>query len=233
MKKTLLILIILFSTSSIAGTMADKQSMSWLFNTGIGYVNYEDMVDANTTVLRLSAAHDIFHYNIYGSTARFGLEVGAQTGLDSRLMTSQTLINNLGGTAIQTVIKPFWDLLGTIALPILVHDSFKSSIQKIPQHENLLDSLTSLEVLAKFGFAYRQMHFDRDTIKPKYQISPEVQVGLSKVISKHMIISLVYQGVYSGNVGLITSSTNPLLATGTVKNIPMQNGGLLLVGWKA
>ena len=159
--------------------------------------------------------------------------MGAQTGLDSRLMASQALLSNLGGPAIQTVIKPFWDLLGTVSLPLLANDSVKSSIRHVSRNEKLMESLAAVDLLAKVGFAYRQMHFDRDTINPKYQINPEVQVGLSKVISEHMVISLVYQGVYSGQVDLTTSSTNPFVATGAVQNIPSQNGGLLLVGWRA
>jgi len=233
MKKLITTACLFGSLNATAGTVGPAEVMPWHFSTGIGYVNYNDMVDPNTTVLRLSAQRDLFDYSIFNHATTFGIELGAQTGLDSRLQATQTLIDNLGGPAVQTIIKPFWDLLGTASMPLQMHESMKSTMNHVPYSQKAMDWMADSNLLAKVGFAYRQMHFDRDTMNTKTQISPEVQVGMSKNLSKHVDIALVYQGIYSGSATLTTSGTNPVTATGNVSNIPMQNGGLLLMSWKA
>ena len=79
------------------------------------------------------------------------------------------------------------------------------------------------------------MHFDRDTINTLRKVNPELQVGLSMKTSNSSFLSLAYQGVFAGKVGMVT--TNPTAAigagTGSVKNIPSQHGVLLTLSMTA
>lgn len=230
MKKIILASTFLACMHAHAGTMGTEKPLPWEFGVGIGYVNYMGMVDKNTTVQRLSAARHLFDAH----TMHVGVEVGAQTGLSSRLLVSQALYSSFGNTAIQTTIQPFLDILGTVAIPLNFGQSLSSTLKNMPYHEKSARLFAATDVVAKVGVAYRQMHFDRDTINSKVEISPEIQVGLRKSLSRSVSIGLVYQGIYSSSrVGLTASSTNPLIATGAVKHIPTQNGGLLFLGWNA
>ncbi|MDF1645740.1 MAG: hypothetical protein P1U61_01995 [Legionellaceae bacterium] len=58
MNKLIVATALLGCTSVMAGTMGPlpPKPLPWHFHTGIGYVNYEDMVDPNTTVLRIAGA---------------------------------------------------------------------------------------------------------------------------------------------------------------------------------
>jgi hypothetical protein len=70
-------------------------------------------------------------------------------------------------------------------------------------------------------------------IHRKVQISPEVQVCVSQSLSPHATVALAYQGIYAGKAGLVVNHTNPSAITGYVKNIPAQNGALVICAWNA
>ncbi len=223
MKKVIIATALLGSMSAMAGTMGPPppKPLPWHFHAGIGYVNYNDMVDPNTTVLRIAGERDVFSFQ----DATFGIEVGAQTGLSSRLSVNETQIEAFGGPAIQATIKPFFDVLGTVMVPfnLPVMDTDAMSMNVLPE---------TAAVFAKVGMAYRQLHFDRGTIDGQSKINAEVQAGLSMPISRQASISLAYQGVYGGGTTLTVNGTPPD-ATGRINSIPTQNGGLLMFTWNA
>lgn len=234
--KTILFLTLLNSSYVMAGSMATEPASSpespWGFSIAMGYVNYENMVDPNTTVQRLAVTRDLLTFDVLN----VGLEIGAQTGLASRLLTTANNLDALGGPAVQTVIKPFFDVLGTISAPVRVGSSVKNTIPVKNTHiastvEYITQGFTRLDVFAKIGMAYRQMHFDRDTINPRVRISPELQVGLNTFVSEKVSIALAYQGIYASDATLTTNGSG-LYATGAVKSIPTQNGGLVIVHYR-
>ncbi|MCH9757018.1 MAG: hypothetical protein K0U37_07510 [Gammaproteobacteria bacterium] len=231
MKKTLLTTMLLGSMNVTAGTMESppSQALPWHFYATLGYVSYKDMVDKNVAVERIAASRDIFDYH----DAAFGIELGVQTGLSSRLLTSQEKLDAMGGPAIQAVIATFLDVLGTASVPLSVLPAVRNHMTQVPHSGLIVDFVEHTELFAKVGMAYRQMHFDRNSINPKVKISPEVQVGFSKALSSHASIALAYQGIYASGVGLTVNGTNPRLSTGAVKSIPTQNGALLILGWNA
>lgn len=210
MKKTLLALglAVTFAVSAGGYTPSPVMPMeesSWHYGIGIGFTNFDSMlVNSGQSVIgRLSIAKDIKQYNDF----TFGVELGMQNGNQSRLQLNATQYRDLGNVAVQTFIKPMADLLITAAKP--------------------LNDKTSAFI--KGGIAFRQMHFDRDSINSLRKVNPELQVGLSMNVSNRTSLSLAYQGVFAGKVGMVT--INPTLAvgagTGNVKNIPSQHGVLL------
>ncbi len=206
--------------SATAGTMDAPSALPWHFYATLGYVNYEDMLDKNVAIERIAGARDLFNtHNVI-----FGLELGVQTGLDSRLLTAQENIDALGGTTIQAVISTFFDVLGTIRTPVPALPALK---------KNDFDFMKHADVFTKVGMAYRQMHFGSSAINPKVNINPEVQVGVTMFLTSHASISLAYQGIYAKGVGLRVNGTDPRSATAHVQSIPTQNGGLVIFGWNA
>jgi hypothetical protein len=196
--------------TAIAGAMEDTQLLPWHFNASLGYVNYDDMVDSNVAIQRISGARDVFDYH----GVAFGVELGVQTGLSSRLWANQAELDILGTSATEMVINPFVDVLGTATLPL-----------------DLLTNLPAkhLNIFTKIGIAYRQMHFDNQIIHRKVQISPEVQVGLSRSLSHQATVALAYQGIYASKTRLTVVNS----ASGSVDSIPSQNGALLIFAWNA
>ncbi len=188
---------------SLAGTVAESLSLPWHFNASLGYVNYDDIVDSNVAIQRISGARDVFDYH----GGAFGVELGVQTGLSSRLWANQTQLGVLGSSATEMVINPFVDVLGTAALPLDRH----------------------LNLFTKIGIAYRQVYFDNQVIHRKVQISPELQVGLSRSLSHQATLPLACQGIYANKKRMtVVSSTS-----GSVNSIPSQNGALLIFAWHA
>jgi hypothetical protein len=213
-KKLIVMLLLLGSMHALAGTMGEKKSLPWHFNATLGYVNYSDMVDANVAIQRIAGARDLFAYR----NTTLGIEIGVQTGLSSRLWASQAELDVLGTSATEMVINPFFDVLGTVSVPLDL-----SSVIVIDD----------LSIFSKIGMAYRQMHFDNNMIHRKVQISPEVQAGLTQSLSPHASISIAYQGIYAGKSRLTINRTNPSAITGAVSSIPSQNGGLVIFAWNA
>ncbi|MDF1645742.1 MAG: hypothetical protein P1U61_02005 [Legionellaceae bacterium] len=230
MKKAVFASMLLGSVVAVAGTVENaSKSLPWHFYATLGYVNYEDMVDKHIAIERIAVSRDV----VSDHHVMFGVELGVQTGLSSRLLTTQEKLDALGGPAIQTVIGTFLDVLGTAAVPLKRLPGVHSYIAQVPHSAPIVDAVEHVDMFAKVGMAYRQMHFDRNTINAQAKISPEVQVGLSRALSLHTSIALAYQGIYASGVGLTINGTNPLFATGAVKSIPTQNGVLLILGWNA
>ncbi|MDF1677877.1 MAG: hypothetical protein P1U32_04200 [Legionellaceae bacterium] len=229
MKQLLLIVLLLVNMPVYAGTAgaSEPERLPWHFYATMGYVNYEDMVDKNVAIERIAGSRDFGCYR----DATFGIEVGVQTGLNSRLLTTQDKLDVVGGPAIQAVISTFFDVLGTLSVPLHVLPILHKT--GTPYAKPVMDFIEHTDVFAKVGMAYRQMHFDRNTINPKVSINPEVQVGLSKSLSHHASVAFAYQGIYGRGVGLTVNGTNPLFGVGAVKGIPTQNGGLVIFAWNA
>lgn len=218
MKKTLLALGLAATFAASAGGYTPSpapvmpiEESSWHYGIGIGFTNFDGMMlkDGQSVVGRLSIAKDIKQYNDF----TFGVELGMQTGNQSRLKLTTTQDIDLGQVAVQTFIKPMADLLITAAKPI--NDKTSAFI--------------------KGGIAFRQMHFDRDTINTLRKVNPELQVGLSMKVSDSSSISLAYQGVFAGKVDLVTTNPGAALGggTGVVKNIASQHGVLLTLSMTA
>lgn len=213
MKKLFLLLILFNSANAVAGTegIPPAKPLLWHFYATAGYVNYKDMVDSNVAIERIAGSCDFLSYG----NSSFGIEVGVQTALNSRLLTTQEKIDILGGPAIQATIGTFFDVLGTLSGPVALP---------------VLDT-EHTEAFAKIGVAYRRLHFDRDTIGVKVNIDPEIQVGLSKSLTPHASIAIAYQGIYGKGVGLTVNGTSPINSTASVNGVPTQNGGLLIFSW--
>ena len=77
----------------------------------------------------------------------------------------------------------------------------------------------------KAGAAYRRLYvINRADVGNKYQFAGEVQAGAGVPITDSSTLSLLYQGVYGGSADFTASAVS---LTGSVKNIPVQNGLLL------
>ena len=178
---------------------------SWYFGVGMGYTKDNDMYlgDGQTTLARLSVGVNISQYQGF----KLGFETGMQTGSQSRLNLTEAQSFDLGDVAVQTFINPMADVLVSLS------GAFNKSSS----------------LFLKGGVAFRQMHFDRDTMNSFSKVSPELQAGVSVKVSNKASLSLAYQGVFGGNLNLVTS--NPLntsgSGTGVAENIPSQHGGLL------
>ena len=175
----------------------------WSVSGSLGYTVYEDMFrgDGQTAVGRLAIGRDVHTSHLF----TWGLEVGIQNGNTMRYFPSQADIDALGGLPIQTTAKPMIDLLVTLKTL-----SFES---------------TPIFALIKGGAAYRRWQFnDRDSINDKSQIAGEVQAGLGYSISERASLTLSYQGIFGSNPDFNLNAVN---ATGSVSNIPVQNGVLL------
>lgn len=134
----------------------------------------------------------------------FGGEVGIQSGNTMRLQASQSIIDSAGGLPIQTTLKPFIDVLGTI---------------KWSFTEN-----SSLALILKGGAAYRQLQLEdrtssRDSLK---RISGELQAGLSYQLNQRARLIGYYQRIFSGSTAEIKLQANGDV---TIDQIPTQQGG--------
>ena len=214
---------------AVAGSMTSPNPLPWHFNASLGYVNYEGLVNDNVALQRISGARDLF--NVQDVT--FGIELGVQTGVTSRFRTTQTQLDVLGGSAIQGTINPFFDVLGTVMVPMKLTSWVREHASNAHEMTPIMAVIENMNMFSKVGMAYRQMYFDRHTMNPKAQINPEVQVGLSKSLSPHASIAFAYQGIYAGHAGFSVRGANPSLAAGFVQSIPTQNAGLLIFGWNA
>ena len=156
--------------NAMAGTMGPPpppKPLPWHFYATLGYVNYDDMVDKNTAVERIAASRDIFDYH----DMAFGVELGVQTGLSSRLLTTQEKLDVVGGPAIQVVIATFLDVLGTVSVPLKLLPVARNHMTSVPHSAPVIDFVEHTNMFAKVGMAYRQMHFDRNTINAQVKIS--------------------------------------------------------------
>lgn len=166
---------------------------------GYGLVSGAYGVDGQTTQGRFALGVDAYTR----SYAAMGVEVGVQTGNIARLEVDSALIDAAGGLPLQTVLKPFPDLLLFLR--------FKCS---------------SFSIFAKGGIAYRQLQFEnrtssQDTIR---RINCDIQVGFGYQISRLTRFTVFYQGIYSDRNASVTSAPNSDLILG---GIPTQQSGWL------
>lgn len=199
--------------SSVVVAAMPIKNTNWSYGGAGGLVFYDDMIenDGQTIVGRLFLARQIAQKN----ALNLGIEFGVQTGNDGRLSMNAAQNFDLGNVAVQTFIKPMADILLTAEKPL---SQFSGDMR----------------VFTKAGIAYRQMHFDRDTINSLRKINPELQLGVSKNISADVMLNIAYQGIYSGNIDLSTNNPTNVqgAGTGNVKNIPTQHGILFSLSTK-
>lgn len=212
------------SFNAIAGMMGRhvvNEYRPWSVIGSLGYTWYDNAYeggptadpvaqtaigDGQTVLGRFAIARDLFPIQ----TTHIGIEVGVQNGNIMRLDIPQATLNELGGTPIQTTIKPMLDLLGTVTFPLT---------RRVP-----------LDGIVKCGVAYRRLQvIDRVTFNDISEAAFEVQAGLGMKISDRANLSLSYQGVFDGSARYTVIS--PVLDTGHISNIPLQNGLLLSLSY--
>ncbi|MBA3535644.1 MAG: hypothetical protein H0T84_03385 [Tatlockia sp.] len=178
------------------------KSPPWSLIASLGYGNYKYMFqqDGSTALGRLGFAIKIADIRFFF----LGLEAGVQSGNRMRFDIPEEILNEMGGLPLETTVKPFLDLLITA--------------QSIP-----LPTLP-LSIIAKGGFAYRQMQFYRESVNNLNQINMEIQFGFLYQISKHANINLLYQHIYGGNPNF---SFNTLTQKGHIAKIPREQAILL------
>lgn len=211
MKKLLCVGLAAMSMGANAAYMGMSAPMAssspWSYGIGLGFTKHRDMIlNTGESVLgRLFVATKLSQM----ANMNVGLELGMQTGNDARLELTTTQDFDLGNVAVQAFIKPMADLLVTLD----------------KQYTNGVGGFV------KAGVAYRQMHFDRDTINTLREFDPEVQVGISKKLTNRTTLSIAYQGVYSGKMDLTTTNLTGGRGegTGAVSNVPSQHGVLLTI----
>lgn len=191
------------SKSMSKNNHAVARSVHWALTGGIGYTNFENMYqsEGQTVVERIAFDAEL----IQTKYALLGLELGAQNGNTMLLNVDKERLDELGGSVMQTTVKPTLDLLATCKIPILNHQP--------------------LFAMLRGGAAYRRWQFDdRATVNFLANIAGELQAGLGVTLGEHASIDLVYQGIWGGNPNFQVNLSNE---TGTVSNIAIQNGLLL------
>lgn len=175
----------------------------WAVTASIGYTDFQNSYknEGQSVLGRLAFNRALLNFKL----AKLGIELGVQNGNSMRLSVSQTALDELGGSPIQTTVKPILDLLATVAtVPVWQSAVFAQ---------------------VKGGIAYRSWQFDdRTSINFLSNIAGEVQAGIGVALNSTTSLSLLYQGIYGGNPDFVVNLTNE---TGTISNIPMQNGVLL------
>lgn len=133
--------------------------------------------------------------------AKFGAEVGVESGNDMRLQANAALIAATGGLPIQSTLKPLVDLL------ITAQYQFSANYPVIG--------------ILKGGIAYRQLQLeDRSSSSDGLRkVNPELQIGLGVNITQHAMLSAFYQGIYSDSTaGAAINSAGDV----TISRIPTQ-----------
>jgi hypothetical protein len=182
----------------------------WHYGIGMGFTKSDDMIEneGQTVLGRLFIARDFKSVKNFD----FGIELGFQTGNDSKLKMTSAQQSDLGNVPVQVFTKPMMDFLLTTSID--------------------LDDSTSF--IIKGGMAYRQIHFDRDTINSLDGFDPEIQLGIKTKISDNAALSIAYQTVMGGNSGFTTTNPSGAVGSGTanMKNIPDQNGIIITLGMR-
>lgn len=213
----------MLSLSSMAGSMgasSNEASTPWSIIGSLGYTWYNDFYnggpgsdplaqaaigDGQTALGRFAIARD---FGVV-KTVHLGAEIGVQNGNTARLAIPQETIDAFGGILPQVTIKPMLDLLAT------------ATWQPI-------ERLGVIGII-KPGIAYRRMQVnDRVTFNDLSEVAFELQAGLGMHLSEKALVSLNYQGIFSGNT---TYTLNTITNTGHISNIPTQNGLLLSLSY--
>ena len=170
---------------------------------GYGTVDGAYGQDGQFTQGRLALGLRAIDYNI----ASFGVETGVQLGNDMRLSASSTLIDASGGLPIQATLKQFIDLLLTV------------KFQLLPNYP--------LVAILKGGIAYRQLQLDdrtssQDSLR---KVNGEFQAGLGYKLTEYVMLTALYQGIYSNNnAGISIDATGDNIY---ISRIPTQQAGFL------
>ena len=154
-----------------------SQDQPWSVIASAGTGNYHvTSDDKNTALGRLALANELM---LAGNIA-FGLELGLQTGKRMRIdITKETLNTIKKLLPIQTSLSPTLDLLIT----------------------SKSDPLGNSPIFAqlKGGLAYRHWHETRTPLNEVSQLAGEIQAGFGYPITALASLSLLYQGIFSGN----------------------------------
>ena len=198
------------SFASFAGTMGIMppppmpliETHPWSVTASLGYTSYEYGTDGTgqTPIGRFGIGKALCDIG----QSSLGAEIGIQNGNTMRLFIPQATLDLLGGLPITATVTPMIDLLGTLRV------SFASN--------------SPLFADIKGGLAYRRMYIARETVNNKYQFAGEFQLGVGMPIADSSTLSLLYQGIWGGN---LTYTANAASGTGQISNIPIQNGILL------
>lgn len=183
--------------------MQTSQDQPWSVSASAGAGNYQvNSSDKSTAIGRLALANELM---LAGNIA-LGLELGLQTGtrikVDIQRETFQALRKWI---PMQTTLSPTLDLLITTKSDPLGNSDFCP---------------------IKGGLAYRHWRDARVPLNDISQLAGEIQAGFGYPITALASLSLLYQGIFSGNgpnLHLDTSNQKEQLS-----NIPTLHA--LLVG---
>ncbi|ARB93706.1 hypothetical protein [Legionella longbeachae] len=176
----LIIIGILLSFNVIAGNYFPKptsQDQPWSVSASAGAGSYQvNSSDKSTAIGRLALANELM---LAGNIA-LGLELGLQTGtrikLDMQRETFQALRKWI---PMQTTLSPTLDLLITTKSDPLGNSDFFAQL--------------------KGGLAYRHWRDARVPLNDISQLAGEIQAGFGYPITALASLSLLYQGIFSGN----------------------------------
>ncbi len=200
----------LLSFASFAGTMGIMppppmplvEVHPWSVTASLGYTSYKYGTDGTgqTPIGRFAIGKALCDMG----QASFGGELGVQNGNTMRLFIDQDALDVLGGLPIEATITPMIDLLATLRVSMSAN--------------------TPVFLDLKGGLVYRRMYIDRETVNNKFQFGGEFQGGIGMPVADSSTLSILYQGIFGGSLGY--SASLPA-QTGSIKNIPIQNGILL------
>lgn len=197
---------ILLSFNAIAGDYFPKltsQDQPWSVTASAGTGNYQiTSRDKNAPIGRLALANEMM---LAGNIA-LGLELGLQTGTRIKLnMPEETFHALKRWIPMQTTLAPTLDLLITSKSDPLGNSSFFAQL--------------------KGGLAYRHWRDERVPLNDISQLAGEIQAGFGYPITALASLSLLYQGIFSGNGPNFHLDTYPKRAQ--LSNIPTLHAVLL------
>jgi hypothetical protein len=171
---------ILLSFNALAGDhfiRPTSQDQPWSITASAGAGNYQITATNNNSALgRLALTNEIL---LVGSIA-LGLELGVQNGKRLTLDVSKETFDVIKNwTPIRTTLAPTLDLLITTKSDPLGNSAFFAQL--------------------KGGLAYRHWRDDRYPVNDISQLAGEVQAGFGYPITALASLSLLYQGIFSGN----------------------------------
>lgn len=173
--------------------------LPWSLEVGLGYGRYLDMYrnDGNTVLSRIGIGKELLNYDLFHG----GAELGVQSGNNSRPRVSQSVLNQLGGLQIDSVIKPMLDLLLTARF--------------------YPNCCTPIFGQLKAGATWRIWQFTRTTVNDISKVDPEIQVGIGYDVNRFFRLSLSYQGIFGQNANFNTKC--PTCSTRMWGGIPSEN----------
>lgn len=171
---------ILLSFNAIADGYFPKQTSEdqpWSVSASAGNGNYQvNSNGKNTAIGRFALANELM---LAGNIA-LGLELGLQTGTRMKLdIPKETFQALKRWIPTQTVLSPTLDLLITTKSDPLGNSDFFAQL--------------------KGGLAYRHWRDTRVPLNNISQLAGEIQAGFGYPITALANLSLLYQGIFSGN----------------------------------